>query len=143
MSHPSLGQMLELGNGLWAITTAWLTVFLAYHLAKVGAQRRIGWARWLFRLPLSMQLALGCWVASLGIMVRSTAIWADRASGGGALSEYGDASPPLFMGTVLAVVGFMCVLRTATRPMLGHWPWVSAVAAMVVYIAVWAWMRLV
>lgn len=134
-----LDKLLELGNGLWTITCAWLMVFLAYHLIKVSRLRRVGLGRWLFRLPLSMQLALGVLVACVGIVIRTGQVWLDRMLNGGALSGAVMFSTFWFVaGTLIAVTGFMCILRVATRPMLGNWPWVGAAFCMLVYIAIWA-----
>lgn len=132
--------LFEIGNGLWSIVLVHLVVFLAYHLVKVGFQRRLRVSGWL-SLPLSMQLAVGVWVASLGLLITRFVIWISRYTNHGTLSPGEGDGTAFFFGTVIGLVGFMCILRVATKPMLGHAPWVSAMFWSAVYLA-WTMVRL-
>jgi archaellum biogenesis protein FlaJ (TadC family) len=134
--HPNVGQLLELGNGEWAIVCISLTFFLIYHLIAVGRMRRIGWRRWICKLPLSMQLAQAFLVVTAFLAYRSASLWYDRATHGGQLTNLNEVS--LLIGTAGATVGFMCVLRVVTKPVLGHWPWMITLGAMLAYLAAWA-----
>lgn len=134
---PSVGQLLELGNGLWTIVCFSLTIFLTYHIIKVASLRKIMQRRRWLKPPASLQMAIGFLVATFGILVRCAPIWLDRALHGGVLSEGADRAS-LVVGTAIAVVGFMCVLRVATRPMVGHWPWVMTSVVMAAYVVIWA-----
>src|SRR5262245_55283610 len=119
------------------ISTIWVSGFLIYNLSIISAQRRVSPKQWLFKLPLSMQLAVGMLILSVGTLIRSASIWIDRALSDGALSSLSWTGVGLLAGAFIAVCGFMCILRVVSKPVLGHWPWVSAVAAMLIYIAVW------
>lgn len=134
---PNLDRLLELSNGLWTIVSVSLVIFLSYHLIKVSILRKITFRMWFFRLPLSMQLALGILIVALGIAMRSGQVWVDRLLHAGELSPSFGTHTFVF-GTLVAVTGFMCILRVLTRPMLGNWPWVVTTLVMVAYILFWA-----
>lgn len=130
-----IGRLLEVSNGEWLIVCTSLSLFLIYHLVRVGSQRRIGWRRWLWNLPLSMQLAVGVLIISLGVGTRSALIWWGRFKYGAPLQGINEWM--LLWGTLLAILGFMCVLRVITRPVFGHWPWVATLLAMAGYWLLW------
>jgi len=133
-------HVLEIGNGLWTIVSAYLVVFLAYHLFVVGAQRRIKVSGWL-TLPLSMQLAVGTWIACAGVLMTRAVVWTARYSNDGFL-QLDDIETTFFsLGVFVGLAGFLCILRVTTRPMLGHWPWVSCIVCCSFYL-LWAVLRL-
>ena len=103
------GQFLDLGNGELAIVCISPSFFLIYHLIAVGRMRRIGWRRWICKLPLSMQLAQAFLVVTVFLAFRSASLWYDRATHEGRLTNLNEVS--LLIGTAGATVGFMCVLR--------------------------------
>jgi hypothetical protein len=128
--------VLEVGNGLWAIVSAYLVVFLSYHLVKVGAQRRIRLSGWL-ELPLSMQLALGTWIAVFGVLTTRTVVWTSRYANDSDLQLTAVGTIMFAVGIAIGLVGFLCILRVATKPMLGQWPWVSCLICCAFYL-LWA-----
>jgi len=139
MSAIGWRNVLEIGNGLWTIISFYLVVFLAYHLVKVGAQRKV-WRK--HRVPLSIQLAVSVWIAALGVLVTRSLVWALRFVGGGELEMKSIETATFSLGIFIGLTGFMCILRVATRPMLGQWPWVSALGACCAYL-IWSVLRLV
>lgn len=109
--------VLRISNGELFIVTAWLSVFLAYHLVKVGAQRRVWRGMSWRKLPMSMQLAVALLTVSIAVTVMSSELVAPA-------------------GHVLGVIGFLCALRVVTKPMLGSWPWFGAVGCGILYAIV-------
>lgn len=140
MSEPAPWRhLLEAANGEWAIAAGWLSIFLTYHLAKVGAQRRI-WRRGWISLPLSMQMAVAMLAISVAVLVTRAIIWFSRYTHDGAI--YGGDSVLFAAATALGIIGFLCALRVVTRPMIGRWPWWCAVASSVLYL-VWTAARFI
>ena len=131
---------LEIGNGLFSIVSLFLFVFLAYHMIKVGAQRRV-LQKGLFHLPTSVQLAVGIWVSSLGMLGTRAIPWASRFMNDGYIQLRYIEQIVFVIFTFVGLAGFMCILRVATRPMLGHWPWVLCLACCVIYLS-WTLVRL-
>lgn len=131
--------VLEIGNGVWTIVSLYLVVFLAYHLIVVGIQREIEIGDWI-KLPLSMQLGVGMWIAALGVLISRATVTVARYSNEGFIQfDYGETLS-FALGIFIGLLGFMCILRVATRPMLGHWPWVSCLACCAFYV-MWAMMK--
>lgn len=132
-------HLLEMGNGVWAIVCVYLVVFLIYHITKVGLQRRI-WRKWKSP-PLSIQLAIGVWIASTGIAGTRAVTWWSRYSHEGNIDMHDFDTAAYVLFTVIGVIGFMCILRVSTRPMLGHTPWIACLITCAAYIA-WSLIRL-
>lgn len=132
-------HQLEIANGVWTIVSAYLVVFLVYHLIKVGRQRRV-WRRW-GSLPLSIQLAIGVLIGSCGVVVTRSVTWWSRYSNGGYIELRNFDTAGYWFGTILGVVGFMCILRVSTKPMLGHAPWIAALISCGAYV-LWSLIRL-
>lgn len=130
-------NILEAGNGVWALTALWLTIFLIYHLLVIRVQRKIKWSK-LFQLPLSMQLAIGMLVVSISILITRGIIWYSRYTNDGAFLPQATETVIYVLGTVLGVLGFLSILRTVTRPVLGHWPWIGSLLSSGVYLIWWA-----
>jgi hypothetical protein len=130
-------HVLEIGNGLISIVSIYLVVFLAYHLIKVGVQRRaqIG------HLPASMQIALGIWVTFVGVLMTRVVPWASRFTNDGYIDLKSIETMVFSIGVFVTLIGAMCVLRITTRPMIGHWPWVSCLCWCVIYLS-WTLVRL-
>lgn len=134
-------HFLEVGNGVLAIVTAWLSVFLAYHLVKVGAQRRI-WRSW-SKFPVSMQFAIAFFTVSVATCTASAAIWVSRYARPDGMLLAGDVGVvAIAAGRGLATAGFLCALRIVTRPMIGPWPWIGALLSVIAYLA-WSTIRLI
>jgi|SRR5579859_2052551 len=125
--------LLEVGNGLWAIVSAYLVVFLAYHLIVVAGQRKVAWREW----PLSMQLAAGVWIAVFGVLTTRSVVWSSRYANDSYLLLTPLGSVVFGLGVFAGLVGFLCILRVATKPMLGHWPWISCLICCSFYL-LWA-----
>ena len=136
----NFSAVLEAANGVWAILALWLTAFMVYHIAKILAQRRIGWRRVLlnFDLPLSVQLAFGVLVISLAVLVTRGFIWFARMQHGGNVDSIVAQSGFYLFGTALGVGGFLSILRTISQPSFGHWPWVGALISATAYVFLWS-----
>jgi len=127
--------ILEFCNGVLAIAAAWSVVFLAYHVVKVGGQRRVrSWRK----LPQALQLAVAVLAIAWGTFGIAV-IWAVRYRHGGALvlGDF-DAVVVSFFRLVL-IGGFLCALRVITVPMRWRWPWLGAIASAALYLVWWSW----
>lgn len=130
-------DILEMGNGVWAVTALCLTVFLTQHLVKVVFFRRP--KRGLFDQPSSVQLAIGVYVVGIAILITRGIIWWARYLSGGPLLDLELRFTDLYsFGVALGIVGFLCIIRVVTRPVFGHWPWMLTLAAVGIYILFWA-----
>lgn len=118
----TLSDLLDAGNGVWAVLALWLSAFMIFHVLAIRAQRKIRWSRLLFNfsLPLSVQLALGT-------LAVAGAVFLVRMPHRGVYAA----------GTALGVIGFLCVLRTVSQPTFGQWPWMAALASSAAYLAWW------
>lgn len=130
-------EAAEMANGVWAILALWLSIFLTHHLVTVWRQRRLPWTRFV-KLPLSMQLAIGMLVVTLAILITRSIVWWQRFTHDGVLNDRATATATFLVGTGIGIVGLLCILRTVSRPLLGHWPWLSALASVAVYFLWWA-----
>lgn len=141
MKHLDYRHYLEIANGLWMIIAFWLIVFLAYHIIVVGKQRHIHGKKWI-DLPLSMQLAVAVWFSSVGICTTRIIIWWSRFQNDGYVEMQSFDTFGFLIGTMIGLAGFLCLLRVVTRPMLGDWPWTSALTCCALYI-LWSVERLI
>lgn len=133
-------DILEVGNGVWAILAAWLTIFMAFHVLIIRMQRKIKWSMLLFnfRLPLSVQMALGTLAVAFGVFLTRFVLWLIRFESHG---EVYIGTPHSFvygLGVAIGVVGFLCMLRTVSQPTFGYWPWIGALTSAGIYILWWA-----
>lgn len=126
---------LEMGNGVWALLALWLFVFMAFHLWVVG---KMHWVEIKNRqFPLSVQLAIGVIVIAGAILHTRGTIWYLRYTHGGILTMQDFETVWFLLGVFGGCVGFLCILRAVTKPMLGHWPWLSALASVTAYLLWW------
>ena len=135
----TFGDLLEGGNGLWAVVALWLSIFMLYHVLVVRSQRGIPWHKMLFnfRIHLSVQIALGTLAVAVAIFLTRIVLWSTRYY----QSEANLAGPEGFIyagGTALGIVGFLCILRSVSQPTFGHWPWVGALGSSSAYLVWWA-----
>lgn len=140
----TFADILEGGNGLWGIIAGWLTAFMIYHVLRVRAQRRIPWRRLIFnfRINLSVQIALGVLASSVAIFMTRSVLWWTRHYH----PEFDVLMPHSLIygaGTAIGIVGFLCILRSVSQPVFGHWPWIGALASSALYSAWWVWDKLV
>lgn len=133
--------LLEVGNGLLAIVTGWLFIFLVYHIIKVGSMRRVwSWRAWP-QLPQALQLATAFLAVSGATFLIAAVIWSARYRNGAYLVASGWDSIIISVGRIFSIAGFLCALRVATRPMTYQWPLIGAMACGAVY-AGWSLLRL-
>lgn len=130
-------QASEMSNGVWAILAFWLSIFLTHHLVMVWRSHHFRWKSFI-NLPLSMQLAIGMLVVTIAILINQTAVWYARHTNFGVFSEQASSSVIFLVGKTVGIVGLLCILRTVSKPALGNWPWLSALASVGVYLIWWA-----
>lgn len=137
----TLSDFLEAGNGVWAILAGWLTAFMVFHIVAIRAQRGIDWHKLLFNfsLPLSVQMALGMLAVALAIFMTRLILWWARHVHAGNVDLMMPHSPIYWGGTMIGIIGFLCILRTVSQPTFGHWPWVGALVSTMAYLAWWSW----
>lgn len=120
---------LELLNGNWGIAASSLIVICSIYLQNEFRSRRIlpfGERR---RLTSGMRVAIATLTMSLGILIRSAETWRWRVTGG----DLSDLSQLwLNVGGVVAVIGFLCLIRELSR-FYGRAPWALTLAAMVLF----------
>lgn len=135
----TFADVLEAGNGVWAILAAWLTAFMVFHVLVIRVQRKIRWPRLLFNfsLPLSVQMALGVLAVAGAVFATRAVLWWVRHIHAGNMDQWMPESAVYAGGTALGIVGFLCILRTISQPTFGHWPWVGALASVTVYLVWW------
>jgi hypothetical protein len=136
----TFGDLLEAGNGVWAVLSFWLSMFMLYHVLIIRVQRRITWAQLLlnFKLPLSMQVAVGTLTVAAAIFMTRVVLWYARYRHSGDLDLLMPESGVYLVGTLLGIVGILFILRSVSQPTFGHWPWVGALTSATVYIAWWS-----
>lgn len=129
-------EAAEMANGVWAILALWLFIFLTHHLVIVWKQRRLPLTKFV-SLPLSMQLAFGMLIVALAIFITRSIVWWQRYSHDGVLNDQATTTLTFLLGTGVGIVGLLCILRTVSKPIHGHWPWLSALASVTVYFLWW------
>lgn len=136
----TFSDLLEAGNGIWAVLAGWLTAFMLYHVFAIRIQRKIQWRRLLFNfsLPLSVQMALGMLAVASAVFMTRVVVWWARYLHGSEMDVLMPHSIWYAGGTMLGIVGFLCILRTISQPAFGHWPWVGALTSASLYITWWA-----
>jgi hypothetical protein len=136
----TFGDLLEGGNGLWAIVALWLSVFMIYHVLVVRSQRGIPWHKMLFnfKIHLSVQIALGTLAVAGAIFLTRAVLWQVRHFPEPQIDLLMPHSAIYAMGTALGIIGFLCILRSVSQPTFGHWPWVGALVSSGVYLVWWA-----
>jgi hypothetical protein len=135
----TFSDILEAGNGVWAVLALWLTGFMVFHVLMIRMQRRIRWERLVFNfsLPLSVQIALGVLAVAGAIFLTRAAVWWARYKHSGEIDMLMPELAVYAGGVVLGIVGFLCILRTVSQPTFGHWPWVGALVSAVAYVGWW------
>ena len=125
--------VLQLLNGAWAIVSASLMVICAMYLQHETRARHIlpfGERR---RLTDGMRVAIAACTMSLGVFLRSIETWRWRMAGRG----LDDLSQPMLQaGGLIAVIGFLCLIRELSHRLYGRGPWATTLLALGVFIAI-------
>jgi len=137
----TFGDLLEGSNGVWAILAGWLTAFMVFHIAVIRVQRGIPWTQLLFNfsLPLSVQMALGMLAVAFAVFLTRIVLWWARYLHSGDIDLLMPHNAIYWFGTMLGIVGFLCILRTVSQPTFGHWTWIGALVSSAAYLVWWAW----
>lgn len=137
------GDILEGGNGLWAVVALWLSGFMIYHVLVVRSQRGIPWRKMFFNfnIHLSVQIALGTLAVAVAIFTTRIVLWSARHYQT-EVDFMRSESLVYAGGTALGIIGFLCILRSVSQPTFGHWPWVGALVSSAVYLAWWLFDKL-
>jgi len=124
--------ILEVQNGNWGIAAAGLAVICGFYLAHEGIALRVwGWG-WRDRLTQGMRNAVAIGTASAGVSIRSVAAYLWRFGGG----EIKDLSQTwILIGGIIAVIGFLCIIREISKPLYGNGPWIWTLATMAIFTA--------
>lgn len=121
------GFSLELLNGNWSIAALALMVICALYLRHELLARRILPFGSRTRLTDGIKIAMATFATSTGIFIRSAETWRWRTFGG-------ELDQGLLMGGgIVAVIGFLCLIREKSLPLFGRAPWLCTLAAMVLY----------
>lgn len=135
----TFGDVLEGGNGLWAIAGLWLSGFMLYHVLVVRSQRSIPWRKMFFNfsIHLSIQIALGTLAVAVAIFMTRAVLWWARYFPESQVDSAMPYGTIYAVGTAIGIVGFLCILRSVSQPTFGHWPWVGALASSGAYLVWW------
>jgi hypothetical protein len=130
----AINRPLEAFNGAWAILAGYCVVFLLIHLYMIGITRHLTLRKWLFHLPIGMQLAVATMSICAAIFITRSAIWYWRFFYEGEADALSSQATPLAVGAFLGCWSFLCILRVITHP-FGIWPTLMAVGTVVAYLA--------
>lgn len=129
-----VNRPLEAFNGAWAILAGYCVVFLLLHLHRTGITKHLTWRRWLFHLPVGMQLAVATTAICAAIFISRAAVWWWRFFDDADPHHLPDQAIPLAFGAFLGCWAFLCILRVITRP-FGAWPVTIATMSVLAYLA--------
>lgn len=126
-------------NGAYTIVLSFMVVFLVRYLYEIW--RITGWRAFVFDRnkpeTMALQLAVAILIADGGnlILRASTGLW--RVLGGD-LSKLGPVTAfIILLSAVMGATGIMCKLRVVSIVRYGHWPWVTCLIAVVVFVVFW------
>lgn len=122
-------------NGAWTIALGFMILFLLHYLYDVW--RTVGIRSFLFNRPLPEQFAIAILIADGGnFMVRSST-WAWRTVGADVDKVGGPIAWGLLAGAAIGTLGILCKLRIVSIVRFGHWPWVTCLCTVLVFVAAW------
>lgn len=125
-------SILETLNGNWGIAAAALAVICAIYLIHEGIAYRVFGRGWRDRLTRSMRIMSGVLAVSVGVGISSIEKARWRMFGG---DIHNLSKTWLLIGGVLALVGFLCLVREISKPLYGNGPWIWTLVAMACYTA--------
>ena len=135
MDPHQVNDLLEITNGIWTILNAFFTAFLINYLISEHRENNLSTFNWFTGLPLGMQVAVSLLIATIGTMILRCSVWVWRFQTEG----IGPLSTPLtiavLFGTLTGAIGMLCQLRVFSKPYYGHWPWIAAAIASLVFVA--------
>jgi hypothetical protein len=118
---------LELLNGNWAIASLALFVIGLAYLTHETISNHVHGSHWRDRLTVGMRVAFAVSTLSAGVFIRSIETWRWRRFGG----DLDQAV--LTIGSLIAILGFLCAIREISSRLFGIGPWVWTIVAMVVF----------
>jgi hypothetical protein len=122
--------LLEMLNGIWAISALSLLIICIFYLQHEARARAYRWdLGWRKVLTSGMRVAIAVGVISLGSVIRAASIFLWYLGGGRTDLKLGW----VLVGTLIAVTGFVCSVREFSFPIYGQKPWQLTVAAIMVF----------
>jgi hypothetical protein len=109
-----VSQWVDPINSASMVISLFVIVFLGSYLFRETGARGGNWLSIWRRLPPSMGLAVAFLAFVTGAFLRS---------------RFFDDYRGVIAGGVLMIVGGLCIIRAATRPSYGNWPWVFTLVA--------------
>ncbi len=126
---------LELLNGAGAIVEIFFIVFLVHYIWREMRRRELGLSAIPFGFPPSMNLAIAVLAFDCGVFIRTVVIWSWRR-----FFDAGDFGliqiTLLGIGSLIILIGGLCKIRAVSLPDRGHGPWLTAAAAIAVFVFV-------
>lgn len=120
-------------NGNVGIAALSLTIICAIYLVHQTIALKTWGRDWRRRATAAMRLAAAVMTLSIGAGIRSAEVVRWRMTGG----AIGDLRQGvLTIGTVVALVGFLCCIREISKPLYGDGPWVWTLVTMILYSVV-------
>lgn len=124
--------LLEILNVNWGLAALALTIICGIYLAHETLALGFSVWEWRSRASRRMRLALAIMTLSVGVAVRSIEVARWRAMG----ARPDDLDQVwLTVGSVVALVGFLCCIREISKPIYGDGPWIWTLVAMAFYTA--------
>lgn len=137
-AHDNLNFLLESINGVILLQAACLLlVLVAYLLSELGKNRKQ--SRWEnFLRSRGMALAAALIIQESGVMFTRGTIFAWRKLWDGEAAMLGRIDYMfIVLGTCMSAIGLIWLTKILSRPMFGHWPWVTTTMLSLAYVA-WA-----
>lgn len=127
-------QALEWLNGGGLVLAVSFLFLISLYLFKESRRRKLTPLDWLHgKIPPNMHFAVAIAVCDAGIGMRSGLIWGWRKFfAGGPFGKFGITM--LAISAALIAIGFVCKIRSISRPDWGDGPWLAAVAALAVFL---------
>jgi hypothetical protein len=121
-----VSQWVDTINSASMAMSFFVIVFLCSYLFRETGARGGNWLAIWRRLPPSMGLAVAFLMFVTGAFLRS---------------RFFDDYRGVIVGGILMIIGGLCIIRAATRPAYGNWPWVFTALATVAFtcIATFEW----
>lgn len=130
----NLNFVLEVSNGSWTILTLYFLVFLSIYLYLETVRRKVRLKDWIVGLPLGMVVAASLYVQNAGSLATRGVVWFWRHFDRGVVPLTDIEMIMLIVGSFIAAVGLLMMIRAFSRSQFGNWPWVSAAVFTAVYV---------
>jgi hypothetical protein len=131
-------------NGTLIILLVAALAFLSYYVVDQKRHRGLSWRDCMFGAPPGIGIALPMIGVKLGLLVTRGSRWTWQQFGGGEPMTTWQLHLSL-VGTAIASLALLWLVRVLSRAHFGDWPWIAAGSAALAYIIgntashAWGW----